>query len=127
MIREVFNVSQHGEEVAFALAIIRRTQMENFWRSSALSHTPSSRATAVPEQRVSAKQMLQKVRSRDIVHDDVCEALEPGLFFDSCAQAWVVRWLQNGELKRKHFRAAAADSFIRAFEFNDALRRKSSP
>lgn len=126
LLREVFSVSQYGEDVSLALAIIRRTQMEIFWRSTVNSSTsPFSSIHAC--QRVVTKQKLQNVACGKLVEENVCETMDQGLFFDSCAQAWVVRWMTQGRPKRKHFRASAPDSFIKAFEFNDNLRRMISP
>lgn len=123
VLREVFEVAQYGDEIALALAIVRRTRMEIFWRNSKLKAAPSPPATVACNQTPT-----KRVTEKDVVCSRVPDERpdqEEGLFFDSCSQSWIVRWSKKGQIKRKHFRISAPDSFIKAFEFNDRIRRKA--
>ena len=123
VLREVFEVGQYGDEIALALAIVRRTQMEIFWRKFKSKGPAISTPTPTCEP-TSTKRVIETDAVRSRSHDNNVD-IEEGLFFDSCSQSWVVRWSKNGNMKRKHFRISAADSFIKAFEFNDRIRRKT--
>jgi hypothetical protein len=120
LLREIFNVFEYGEDIAFALAIIRRKRMENFWRSSGSRTVPVSRSVCSSKPPSPIENMVHPVPSSN-------DENEEGLFFDHCSRSWVVRWFSRGQVKRKRFSASGPESFMKAFEFNDRIRRESPP
>jgi len=125
VLREGFEVVQYGDEVALALAIIRRRQMENFWHFSKQVYTSSFSSKSSCERIKPKRKCEEAVTPRDGGNAGQTGVAEEGLFFDSLTQAWVVHWFKSGKLKRKYFRASISDSFIKAFEFNDRITRDS--